>query len=638
MPAIVSAMNRRELLTGAVAVATAVATGRRGDAAASASQASSSQAPLRIDSPMAPPEWARLQRELLRTESEACAVFYRRYFDARGYFQCVERWGADDGPDDAIENCNNWPLLHALGGADEVMRLYKQAWEGHLRQYTAARTVRTEIARRGMYYREFPVMNDWQHTSEFLTVFNVMGLSDARDPKFRERLRRYASFYTGEDREATNYDPRRRLIKSLINGSRGPLLRQATAEDWAGDPFDPSAFRMEHGERSFDEVLAHFAEYTDVVGDNPLNLQVTSLMLNAYMLEGERKYRDWIETYLDAWMDRARWNGGIIPSYVDLEGRIGGEAGAWYGSVYGWAFSPVVPQTGKREDRNRVPRAMVAFMNAYLVTGDDRYLQVWRAQNDAINAQARVVDGVSQAPTMYGPRPDGTVGWYGYKLGAYRANGLDIWYMSMRDDDLARADADHPWVRFLRGANPQYPVRALQDALDVVRARVSYLQNEDKTTPKTRLSDALLTYNPAVVTALIHLMCGGILVARPPWSSSSPNQGGAPLYARLRYFDPDGRRAGLPSDTAALVSGLTGTSAEVTLVNLDSSRRRRLVVQAGAYGEHAFTSVDVGGDERALTGRSVTIDLAPGAGSTLAFAMRRHVNVPTLKAPWERTS
>ena len=62
-------------------------------------------------------------------------------------------------------------------------------------------------------------------------------------------------------------------------------------------------------------------------------------------------------------------------------------SGKWYEGVYGWAFSPVVPQTGKREDRNRVPRSIVAFMNAALLTGDDRYMAVWRRQNAAINSQ-----------------------------------------------------------------------------------------------------------------------------------------------------------------------------------------------------------------------------------------------------------
>ena len=171
----------------------------------------------------------------------------------------------------------------------------------------------------------------------------------------------------------------------MFNGSAGPLLRPTTALDWAGDPFDASRFKLEHGERNFEEFLAHFQEYTDTVCDSPLNLQSTTLALNAYLLTGEKRWRDWLLSYVDAWVERAAANDDILPSKVGLDGRIGGTSGKWYEGVYGWAFSPVVPQTGKREDRNRVPRSIVAFMNAALLTGDDRYMDVWRRQNAAIN-------------------------------------------------------------------------------------------------------------------------------------------------------------------------------------------------------------------------------------------------------------
>ena len=36
------------------------------------------------------------------------------------------------------------------------------------------------FARDGMYYKEFPVMFDWLHNGEGLTVFNLQGLSDPR--------------------------------------------------------------------------------------------------------------------------------------------------------------------------------------------------------------------------------------------------------------------------------------------------------------------------------------------------------------------------------------------------------------------------------------------------------------------------
>lgn len=588
-------------------------------------------AALEITTPMAPPEWALLERALLKANAEACEAFFARYFDDRGFLLAVERWGANDGPDDAIENVNDWPHLHALGGDDRLLALSKKAYEGNVRQYSLARTKDVPFAREGMYYKEFPVMTDWQHLSEGLSVFNLLGLSDPYDARYRDRVRRFSGFYMNEDPGAPNYDPKHKIIRSMITGSRGPMLRKATPLDWAGDPFEVGDFFMEHGERTYEETLRHYDEYTDVIGDGPLNLQVTSLVLNAYMLDHEAKYRDWLLSYVDAWVERARANGGVLPSNIGLDGKIGGATGGkWWGGVYGWGFSPIVPQTGKREDRNRVPRAIVGFMNAYLLTGDDKYLDVWRRQADVINAQKKVVDGKVHTPRMYGDK-----GWYGYAPGDYRVNGLEIWYLSMKASDRARA-AEHPWLTFLDGKDPGFPEKILRQDLERVRARAQ-AQRGDRSTPDTRLADAALDINPASVNALIHLMQGGIHIARPPWSPTSPAQGGALLYARLRYFDPERRRAGVPEDVAALVETLGDEGTTVVLVNTNPVAARTVIVQGGGYGEHQVLSVSVdGGPPVAVDASAFTVRLAAGAGARLVLQMKRHVNPPTLSFPWDR--
>ena len=147
--------------------------------------------PLEINTPTPPPYWALLERELLCTQSSAVEEFYAHYFDERGYLECVPRWGGDDGPDDAAENLLNWTVLHALGAPDIILDLYKRGWEGHLQQYTEAKTVDVPFARDGMYFREFPVMFDWMHHSEGLSAFFLQGLSDPYDRLFQQRTRRY---------------------------------------------------------------------------------------------------------------------------------------------------------------------------------------------------------------------------------------------------------------------------------------------------------------------------------------------------------------------------------------------------------------------------------------------------------------
>ena len=126
---------------------------------------------------MDPPEWALLERELLHAHTAACVKFFHRYFNqASGWLETTPRFGGDDGPDDAIENVNDWPHLYALGGDDVLHQMYTKAYEGHVRQYSAAKTTDVPIARQGMYYKEFPSQFDWQHNGEGLTVFNLMPL------------------------------------------------------------------------------------------------------------------------------------------------------------------------------------------------------------------------------------------------------------------------------------------------------------------------------------------------------------------------------------------------------------------------------------------------------------------------------
>jgi hypothetical protein len=575
---------------------------------------------IRIETPMTPTPWALLERELLRANARACEQFFDHYFDDRGYLECVERWGGDDGPDDAIENLSDWPVLHALGAPESVLLLYKKGWEGHLRQYTEARTTELELARGGMYYKEFPVSFDWLHNGEGLTPFNLQGLSDPGDPRFRQRVVRFAGFYLNEDPRALNYDPKHKIIRSLFNGSRGPLLRKATALDWAGDPIEVEGrFQPLHGERTYREMLEHFRDYNDIVGDHPQNLLATSLALNAYMLTHEPKYKTWLLEYVDAWRQRTLDNGGIIPTNIGLDGTIGGSAGGkWYGGVYGWGFSVTDPVTGKKVHRNQHASGLVGFGNAYLLTGDDRYLDVWRRQIVAVNAHSKVIDGKTQYPRMYGDQ-----GWYDFTPQKYEHGAFELYYWSMRPEDRERLSG-RGWLAFLESQDPGYPERALRADFATIRRKVTGMR-QDKTTRDTRLADDPMAFNPATVTSLIELTLGGIY----------PGHRAGPLHCRVRYFDPVARRAGLPDDVAALVEGLTASETSLTLINLNQSQLGQVIVQGGAYGEHQWESVRVDGKEVRINGSHFTLKLGPGAGGRMVLKTKRYANQPTLLMPWD---
>jgi hypothetical protein len=573
---------------------------------------------IRVDARMDPPRWAVLQRRLLTDNVPACREFFNKYFDERGHIQCFVRWGANDGPDDAFENFNRWPELHALGADDEILRMYTKGHDGLIEQYTQARTTEVPIARQGMYHKEFIVQSDWMHHGEGLQLFNRMGLAIPTNATYQERARRFAGFYMNEDPEAPNYDPARKIIRSMQNGSRGPMLRQATALDWVGDPFEVKGFDALHGESSFEQFLAHYEEYTDVVGDHFLNLAATTLATNAYLLAGEQKYKRWLVEYMDAWLDRMKRNGGIAPSFVDLDGKIGGPEGKWWGSAYGWGFSPVNPVTGRREDRNRIQWAIVGFQNALLVTGDRKYIDAWRRMIDAVNANAREVDGARQYPTMHGAS-----GWYGWQKTPWNVGALEVWYWSQQPSDLERVS--DRWVDYLRGKNPKYPEDAVERDLEITAGRRGQVRR-DTTPPERRLADNMLDYNPASTQSLVHLMWGALMPGRP----------GGLLNARLRYFDPERKRAGVPEDVAALVSEMSDRRTTVTLVNLHPSRERTVIVQGGGYGEHQLESVTQGKRPTQIDSPLLTVRLAPGSGETLVLTMRRYANTPSVLHPWHR--
>ena len=115
--------------------------------------------------------------------------------------------------------------------------------------------------------------------------------------------------------------------------------------------------------------------------------------------------------YVDAWRERMLANGGIIPTNIGLDGKIGSAAGGkWYGGVYGWGFTVNDPPTKtKQPPQHQLPRPCIGFGNAYLLTGDDRYLDVLRGQRSTSVNAAKKIDQRRQTDDSTHARRPGLV-------------------------------------------------------------------------------------------------------------------------------------------------------------------------------------------------------------------------------------
>jgi hypothetical protein len=608
-----------------------------------------------IKTPMSPPLWALLERELLKADSRYVELWADAYLDERGYMLHTPRWGILDGPDDLFDSFRNWTLLYSLGGSKSVLDLYRKGNNGGIRQYTEYKTTDTPIAKDGAFYKEFICMSDWHHIGESFRGFHIEALTDPADETYQKRARRFAGFYMDEDPDAKNYDPVHKVIRSIWTGSRGPLLRWADPVDWVGDPVEGRFYILHSGGgmrdfmSEYEVMLAHCNEYLHSAGDHPLNLLSVLLAFNAYALAGEQKYMDWVVEYVDAWSERIDKNGGNIPSNIGLDGSIGGETdGKWYGGTYGWDFSAWSPEHQRVGHNNKFAKGMwPGFVSAYMMTGNTKYIDVLRRQIDNLYAEKKVVDGETVYPQSYGEKGEKTEKpdfkwidgklltfekkltepkWYNFNTNAYIPQLMDIYMLTMDRKDLERIPKTG-WIAFLEGQNPDYPEQALREGFVTARKSMERIRT-DSTTPDTRLPDwPMGPEETGSAPMLNQLMCGAHLHGRIYTQ-----------YARLRYFDPVRSRAGIPEDVAALVTEMNDEMTKVTLININQAESRDVIVQTGAYGEHECSRIVVDGTTYPVNKRLFHVRLEPGAGAELVVYADRFVNRPTLALPWHGDS
>ncbi len=611
---------------------------------------------INITTPETPPEWALLEREVIRANSAAIVEWADYYLDNRGYLLHVPRWGTLDGTDDAIEYAKSWTILYMLGGTDTVLSLFKKGLEGHYQQYAAVTTDCTDIAQNGCYYKEFMPMSDFMHQGEGMQGIIHQGLSDPTDLNMQKRYRRFAGLYMNEDPEAQNYDPVHKIIRSFWTGSKGPMLRDATVYDWTGDP-TVGSFHLIHNlsgrrkmvryEEEFPTVMHHMYYFPQSSrGDHPLNLISTQLALNAYMLEHEDKYRDWLIEYTSAWIQRAADNGGNFPTNVGLDGKPGDILdGKWYRGTYGWNFSYFNWRKNLHHENRMFNGLWPGLANGLMVTGDKMYIDAARRQMDNLYDNMKIINGRKMISKNYGmhidrdeplkydvfdvkdsmlfiPEGQGVEGWYNWTTDLRMGECIDLYLWSMDPRDFERV-SEHNWIRFIQGENPGYPVQELRSDLSHIRDQIKDMRN-DPTTPDTRLADWPMLFEPTNVRNLVNLMMGGNLSGGRVWT----------FHCRVRYFDPENRRAGIPPDVAGLVTKMDGDITHLRLVNLNQVESRTVIIQTGAYGEHQCEWVKVDGKAYMVDKRYFTVQLGPGSGTELVIKAKRYANQPSLAFPW----
>ncbi|WP_127582526.1 hypothetical protein [Paenibacillus koleovorans] len=632
-----------------------------------------------------PPLWAIMQRQLIELMNDTMEVVLDKYVHPDGSL----KWPVSDAYqgigslDDTYESFHNWPLFYALGGADKFKASSFRQWEAITRQFEK---VNTGFGHPKIV-KEYEQAYDWMHQGEGFQFFYGLGLADPE--RMKERAVRFAGFYMNEDPEAPNYDAGLKLMRSPHVGSMGPRPDNFDQfipwkdESWKvyyGLPFHDiegleTIQDIKDPERAYRMGVAMKERMSR--GDVPVNLAVTSLVTNAYLYTGDRKYKEWVREYFEAWQARAEANNGLLPDNVGLSGEVGQYLdGKWYGGYYGWTWPH-----GWRSIGDAVT---AASENAVLLWQDPSYMDLLRSQLDILAAKGIEVKGTVHVPYKYGDpgvheyklhlkdvltdRLESSThlavnrllwreGWFEYQpiKPYYLAH---LWSMTTDPEDLARlirlrnhhirdwervlalpekhqGGHDAAWIAYLQGEFPQYPEEILKYNLEQVYKRLDFIR-QDRQDPATYDDSYLQRRNPITVEGLVQLTMGAPL----------PVYNGGLLQARVRYFDLEGRRPGLPPDVGALIDSLDDEHMGLHLVNLSATQARTLVIQAGAYGEHEFTSVQF--ENRNEDGVSVwkqlevhaphlTVRLSPTSQLKLSLGMKRFVREPSYKQPWDKS-
>jgi hypothetical protein len=571
--------------------------------------------------------------------NQAALDFVARYTRPDGTLKWRKDWPGMDGSDDGYESFLTFPLLYILGGAEHLNELARRLWNAVTWQFTGY----------GQVEREFDGYYDWMHHGECSTYIYYLALADPEHHVDRTRALRFADMYTGADPLAPNWDAAHRMMRSPINGSRGPRSAMS-AEDWMThrpvlarylspyedvpglDPDDPFAVADWNDDGVFASIL-ELMNRRMVPGDVPLNLNATSLVTNAWLYGGEPRYRNWILDYLDAWVQRTEDNGGIMPDNIGPSGRVGELMdGRWWGGYYGWRWP--------HGAWIMLESTLIAGANATLLTGDPSWLDLHRSQADLLWSLRREQDGKVTVPFRHGRG-----GWFDYRP-MRSVDPIHLWFIARSAGDRRRildrfpdrsgwynrpatfGKAGHfhpePWFGWVSGENARFPDQVLDDTCRCMMGRLDAIDSDDWSKMESWDVHHWQNLNPVVPEGLIQMAMG---------SPAAVYHGGL-LHATVRYFDPRAARPGLPPDVAALVESIEEKSTRIRLVNTNPTAVRSVLIQAGSFGEHRFLSARCGdGSPIRVDGSLLRVEIGPWTNALIDVEMKRYAGRPGYAHP-----
>ena len=629
----------------------------------------------------APPAWALLERRLMAMMADSAEMVFNTFTERGGvlYYK--------DDLDDLYEPFFNWATLYSFGGDAKLLDLALQGWNGA----TRSRDDRIEHTReryRPQVHNEYYNLNEpddwipgnrlcseWHHQSEGNMAFYSFGVADPTISENVRRARRFAAMFIGEDPEAPNWDAKHNRLRSPMQTSQGPYTKAnlVHVQQWLhgahkGGPrpvVKPMGVRaslypiikdleldwMDRPERA-KEIVELFNKLV-LDCDTPNNLASTALITHAYLNTGDEKYKKWVLDYVDAWMERTKKNGGILPDNIGPNGIIGEHReGQWWGSLYGW---------NHYQGFNIMYHGLVVAAEcAQLLSGDSGYMDFIRGQvNMLLSNSKKSESGQVLIPLRHGPD-----GWESYQLPRI-LEPAHLYHGTLSKDDydlmarIREGDVDRDWnairdegeknsqvqdgnqntarFNYYDGKNPDWPVRILESDYRMALKQYQTLREapwseEDVRSGKTPPPHAVYT------KALEQVMHG----------CPQTEYNGGLSRALVRYFDTgfgvqgsgfgEQPRPGLPNDVAALVDEIKSDRIGVQLVNTSRSETRRVILQSGAFGEHSFTQVAHGAGDGAQTvpvnGKHFAVTLPPSTSVRLGIGLERFVNTPSYAFPW----